>query len=90
MKKFYGEDVPYYLGNIEKLIKMYGCGGYSVGSSLTYADLYIHEMVKTNILSHDSTGEILEQYPHIKKVITTVEANPKISLYLKSRKNTPI
>jgi glutathione S-transferase len=86
---YLNEDAPYYLGQIEKLIKLYGTNGYSVGSSLTYADLFIHETCQSGILKLDQTGKILDTFPLICGVIKSVESNPKISEYLKTRPQRP-
>ena len=68
---------------------MYGKSGYSVGSSLTYADLYIHEVAKSNILRNDPKKEILDQFPNIQNVIKSVESNQNVAQYLKKRKDIP-
>ena len=90
MGPYLKDDAPYYLGQIEKLIKLFGSNGYSVGSGITYADLYIHEVCKTSILNNDPTEKVLDNFPNIKKVIETVDANPRVSAYLKLRPARPI
>ena len=45
--KFMGKDAPEHLTKIEKLIGLYGSKGFSVGSTLTWADLAIHDIIST-------------------------------------------
>ena len=78
MKKLKGEEMPKHLANFEKLIQAYGKNGFSVGSSLTWADLSIFDFVTSQ--SYDTA-----KFPALSKVLKTVQENPKISAYLKTR-----
>ena len=82
MMKFLGEEAPKHLGNIEKLIKIYGSGTNSVGNSLTWADLQIYDITS---MMHNLDGKLLEKYPSILAVRKSVESNAKVAAYLKSR-----
>ena len=85
-KKFLVEDAPKHLGTIEKLITMYGAGnGHAVGNSLTWADLYIFDVMTSYQKVEHS---LLSKFPHIEKVKTTVETTPSIASWLKKRPNT--
>lgn len=74
------------MGNIEKLIKLYGSNGYSVGSALTWADLQIMECA---LMIQGFDANFLNNYPGILAVRKTVEEHPKVAPYLKSRPVTP-
>ena len=82
MIKFFREEAPKHLGNIEKLIKMYGSGTHSVGNSLTWADLQIYDVTS---MMHNMNAILLEKYPGILAVRKSVESNAKVAAYLKSR-----
>jgi prostaglandin-H2 D-isomerase / glutathione transferase len=71
---------------LEKLIGLYGQNGYSVGNSLTWADLFIHE-VYTQLLKNNET--FLSKYPVVEKVCAQVGSNQRIADYIKNRKQTP-
>ena len=86
-KAFFNDEVPEYLAKIEKLIRLWGSNGYSVGSSLKWSDLYIWEMsFSINSLAPD----IIDKYPTIKAVRKSVEANQKVADYIRNRKPSPI
>ncbi len=72
-------------GNIEKLIELYGKDGFSVGSSLTWADLAIYDF-KTK--AEISLGP-LDQFEHVNKVAHSVESQANIGEYLKKRASSP-
>ena len=81
-KKFMADDAPKYIGNLEKLIKTYGSNGFSVGNSLTWADLLVFD-ITSNMQSMDPKA--LEKSPCILAVRKSVESNAKIAAYLKAR-----
>lgn len=81
-KKFMADDAPKYINNLEKLIKTYGSNGFSVGNSLTWADLLVFD-ITSNMQSMDSKA--LEKSPCIQAVRKSVESNAKIAAYLKAR-----
>ncbi len=72
---------------IEKLIKDYGSDGYSVGTSLTWADLMIFD-IASNLLSKVPNFEV--EYPGLLAVHDTVAKNPKIAEYILNRPVTHI
>lgn len=86
MKNFLADDAPQGLANIEKLAKTYGSGGHSVGSSLTWADLFIHE-ISYSLSNYDA--DVIKNFSTLKKIIQTVEKNENIAKYLKTRPLTP-
>lgn len=86
-KAFLSDEVPGYLAKIEKLIRLWGSNGYSVGSSLKWSDLYIWEIgFSINSLAPD----LIDKYPAIKAVRKSVEANQKVADYIRNRKPSPI
>jgi glutathione S-transferase len=81
-KKFFSEDVPKHLANVEKLVGLYGSNGHSVGNSVTWADLYLQDV--THML-HLKDAHVLDKFPHVAKVKQTVESHPKVAAWLKAR-----
>lgn len=86
LKAFLIEDAPQGLSNIEKLAKTYGSSGHSVGSSLTWADLFIHE-ITYSLSNYDA--DVLKGFSGLKKIVHAVEKNENIAKYLKTRPLTP-
>ncbi|CAF1074587.1 unnamed protein product [Brachionus calyciflorus] len=85
IEKFLAEDAISHLEKIEKIITLFSSEGYSVGSSLTWSDLYLFEITST-LLGLNSN--LLDKYPRIQAVGKTVESHEKIAAYLKSRPQT--
>nr|UOU03300.1 glutathione S-transferase sigma 11 [Brachionus rubens] len=86
LKKFLGDDAIKGLENIEKLARQYGSKGYSVGNSLCWADLFIHE-ITFSLLNYDTN--LLDQFEALKDIRETVESNQSVAEYLKNRPVTP-
>lgn len=85
-KKFFGEEVPKQLKNLEVLAKLYGNGGaFFVGNQLTWADLLFHEAGHV-LLDADET--CLNSHPWLKQNRQEVEKQPTIAAYLKGRPKT--
>ncbi|CAF1149740.1 unnamed protein product [Adineta steineri] len=85
-KKFFGEDLPKHLQNLETLGKLYGNGGhFFVGNQLTWADLLFYNFGQTFI---QSEADCLNNFPWLKQNRAEVEKQPKIAEYLKNRPNT--
>ncbi len=85
LKKFLSDDAVHGLERIETLANLYGKNGYSVGSHLTWADLFIHECT-SQILNYDN--EVLHKFEQLQKVRSLVEKNDRVASYLKSRPAT--
>ncbi|CAF0718786.1 unnamed protein product [Adineta steineri] len=86
MKKFFAEDLPKNLQNLELLGKLYGNGGpFFVGNHLTWADLYFYDIAE-NFLQVDKN--ILMNYPWLTHNRQEIEQQPNISDYLKTRPQT--
>ena len=86
MGKFFLEDLPKILQNLDILARLYSNGGpFFVGNHLTWADLYFYDVAE-NILRID--GSLLNRYPWLKYNRQEVERHPKISAYLRSRPQT--
>lgn len=71
---------------MEKLIGLWGSNGYSVGNSLTWADLSIYEYTY-GFWKKDASLD--DKFPNIRKVRQSVESHPKLSVYLRNRPETP-
>ena len=86
-RKFFTEDLPKHLKNLEVLAKSFSNGGaFFVGNHLTWADLFFYDMGE-NLLQIDGTA--LNNFPWLKRNRQEVERNPKIAAYLRSRPQTP-
>lgn len=72
--------------NIEKLITLYGSNGYSVGNSLTWADLIIYDVTVPLFSKHPN---FQANYPKIAQVHQTVSSNERIAEYVRNRPETP-
>jgi glutathione S-transferase len=85
-KKYFAEELPKHLQNLENLGKLYGNGGsYFVGSHLTWADLYFY--VASEYLL-ESAADCLNKNPWLKQNHAEVEKQPRIAEYLKNRPKT--
>jgi glutathione S-transferase len=86
LRKFFSEELPKHLQNLEVLGKLYGNGGpFCLGNYLTWADLCLYN-VGENLLQID--GHCFNNYPWLKYNRQEVERQPKISAYLNSRPQT--
>lgn len=86
MNRFLSEDAVKGLNNLEKLAKQFGSKGYSVGSCLTWADLFIHEITFSLMNYKD---DLLDNYQVLKQIRDSVESNKNVAEYLKNRPVTP-
>jgi glutathione S-transferase len=85
-KKFFNEDLPKHLQNLEVLAKLYGNDGpFFVGNNLTWADLLFYEVGEI-ILPVD--GNCFDKNPWLKQNRAEVEKQLKIAEYLKNRPKT--
>jgi glutathione S-transferase len=88
IKKFLFEEVPKQFQNLETLGKLYGNGGaFFVGNSLTWADLFFHEMAQ-KVLNLNEKG--LDQYSWLQTNRAEIEKQPRIAEYLKNRPKTEL
>ena len=85
VRNFLEKSVNPNFEKIEKLVKMYGRNGWSVGSSLTWADLFIYEL-SNNILEVESGA--FDKFLDITKIRKLVESTPKVSEYIRARAKT--
>ncbi|CAF1407822.1 unnamed protein product [Adineta ricciae] len=87
LNKFFADELPKHLKNLETLGKLYSNGGqFFVGNYLTFADLEVYDMLGYIIKVDDN---ILQPYPWLERNRQLVEKNPKIAEYLNNRKETP-
>ncbi|CAF1035048.1 unnamed protein product [Adineta steineri] len=85
-KKFFGEDLPKHLQNLETLGKLYGNGGhFFVGKQLTWADLLFYNFGQ---LLTEFEADCLNNFSWLKQNRAEVEKQPKIAEYLKNRPKT--
>jgi hypothetical protein len=71
------------MNNLEKLISWYGKGnGHSVGSLLSWADLFIFDMSDRFF---ETVPNFVEKYPLLYSVGQTVGKNENIKSYLAKR-----
>ena len=64
---------------------MYGKNGFCVGSSLTWADLFVFELTN-NIIELENSA--FEKFKEIQSVRKSVESNPRLAEYIKNRAKT--
>ncbi|CAF3647417.1 unnamed protein product [Rotaria sp. Silwood1] len=87
-KKFFSEELPKHLQNLDVLLKEFGNGGlFFVGNHLTWADLYFYNFFETILGINENC---LDTYPSLKQNREEVEKQPKIAEYLKNRPKTSI
>jgi glutathione S-transferase len=85
-KKFFNEDLPKHLQNLEVLAKLYGNDGpFFVGNNLTWADLFFYQLGGVLL---QSDGNCLDANPWLKQNRAEVEKQPRIAEYLKNRPKT--
>lgn len=84
-KIFLEKEAAVCLAQLEKLIALYGKDDYSVGNTLTWADLLIYEIC-SQLIKDNKT--YLSKYPLILKVCAKVNSNQRVNDYVKSRKPT--
>jgi hypothetical protein len=75
------------LEKIEKLIGWYGSNGFAVGSSLTWADIFLYD-ISTGFAS--KVQDASTKYPLYYAVIQNVSNNEKIKSYVAKRPETPV
>jgi hypothetical protein len=73
--------------NLEKLVCMYGSNGYSVGSSLTWSDFYLFEMV---LSVGKNLPEFEKNFPLVHGVYQKVGDVDELKTYLADRPVTKI
>nr|AYN44551.1 glutathione S-transferase S11 [Brachionus koreanus] len=86
LKKFLSEDALRGLENVQKLAQQFGSKGFSVGKSLTWADLFIHEITFSLMNYQDN---LLDNFQVLKQIRDAVESNENVAQYLKNRPVTP-
>ncbi|CAF1035161.1 unnamed protein product [Adineta steineri] len=85
-KKFFGEELPKQLQNLETLAKLYGNGGhFFVGNQLTWADLLFYNFGE---LLTEFQADSLNNFSWLKQNRAEVEKQSKIAEYFKNRPKT--
>ncbi|PXF40465.1 Hematopoietic prostaglandin D synthase [Gracilariopsis chorda] len=93
-KKLVDEDIPRYVGALEKRLETFGGASHAVGNELTVADLVITctvNSVQCGILDYVPV-DVLDQYPRINAIHKAVMDNPKVVEWYKKypiKKQTP-
>jgi len=88
LKAFLSDNVETTADAIETLIKMYSKTltdaeyTYSVGDNLTYADLFIYEMVQKYF---PKEMEFIQRFPKLYKVKATVELDKRLNSYFEKQ-----
>ena len=86
LQKFFAEELPKHLQNLENLAKLYSNGGpFFVGNQLTWCDLEIYDVVDFLLPMND---KFLDSHPWLLKHRQEVAKHPKIAAYLKNRPST--
>jgi len=85
-KKFNDEQLPGYLGLLEKiLIANHGGDHFFVGSHLTWADLAFVNFIGWGSYAGVDEAHVLDKFPKLKALKEKVEKEPKVAAYLASR-----
>ncbi|GFO21745.1 glutathione s-transferase [Plakobranchus ocellatus] len=84
MGKFTQEEVPKFLGLLEKLLKQNSSGCF-VGSDITLADLFVYDLL-WNLKS--KLADVFEKYPLVNGHQDKVGSVPQIKAYVAARKPT--
>jgi hypothetical protein len=83
---FIRDDLPKHLANLEKLIGLYGQNGFSVGDSLTWADIFIFEFVfASHVKDSETEADFSAKYPKLNGVYELVRLHPKLATYFETR-----
>ena len=86
-KKLAEEDLPKYLGILEKVITTNNSpDGWLFGNKVTYADFYLYNILDFVKMSPGSN--VLDNFPAVKKNADAVVALPNIAKWLKERPET--
>jgi glutathione S-transferase len=86
LKKFYADELPKQLKNLQVLHELYGNGGpFFVGNHLTLADLLFYDLGETFL---ESDENCFNDHPWLKQNYQEVAKQPKIAEYLKNRPKT--
>ena len=72
--------------DVEKLVTLYGSDGFAVGSSLTWADILIYEVI-TFLLAKNP--EMAAQIPKTNAIRDSVAKHQRIIDYVAKRPETP-
>ena len=78
-KKLTEEDFPKYFGILEKLVSP---DGWMFGGKVTYVDFVVYNTLD---YAKKAAGNILDNFPALKKSCEAVEALPNIAKWLKER-----
>ncbi|CAF3355234.1 unnamed protein product [Rotaria sp. Silwood2] len=83
MGKFFADQLPKHLKNLDVLGKLYSNGGpFFVDNHLTWADLYFYDIIETFLYVDENC---LNNYSWLKQNRAEVEKQPRIAEYLKNR-----
>ncbi|KAK6186515.1 hypothetical protein SNE40_008541 [Patella caerulea] len=82
IQKLVTEDATQFFTKYEQLLKDNG-SSYFVGNGLTLADIVVYDVIEYLL---PLRADILEPFPLLQANRKTVESNPRIAAYLKTRK----
>ena len=86
-KAFIANQVTKATANVEKLIGMYSkAAGFSVGDSLTWADLLIYDIA---LSLFDKIPDFESNFKQVAAVFANVAKNERVAEYIKNRPVTP-
>lgn len=86
-KELEGTHIPKYLGILSKRITDSGCAeGWMFGQKVTYVDLYL--TLVADLLLTFVGANVLDAYPAVSKLKTSVETLPNIAKWIKERPKT--
>lgn len=96
LRKFYSEDMPYYLQKIEaRLVRNNGGNGWFVGDKITLADFEVFALIWDYFLRNEVKANhealLTQKAPKLKAwALRFANSNPKFKAYLDSRPSRPL
>lgn len=73
-------DIPRYVGALEKHLARRETGPFVLGESISYADLLVFQIV------HDEGFDCIKDAPTLKRLVNAVQARPNVANYFKSNR----
>ena len=86
--KFKAEELPMYLGYLEKILKENkGGDGFFVGNSLTWADVTFYTYLNMTSLIKLDVASYIDAFPKLKALYYRIEKIPAVAAWLAKRPN---
>lgn len=88
-KEWFSKDLPVLLEKIDASVRETGSAGYSVGSSMSLADIVIFSTFRDGPPSDkEENAKALEKFSALSAIVNSVESHPAVAKWLESRPET--